>query len=264
MFEFEFMQNAFIAGSIISIVCGLISVFVVLRRASFATHALAHTSLTGSSGALLLGLSGITGQLFINIIAGLLMALLSDKIKKNDLIVGVLLTFFLGLGAYFLFLYQQNYSGGVMGVLFGNILAVSRSQVYILLGLSVIIFFTLFIFMRKLIINSIDPVISSSKNISSKLLNIIFFVLLAITVSMGCQVVGVLLIFSMLVVPGAIAAIWCGCMYTMMLVSVLVSFVSVIGALFITNYYDFPPGFCVTMILCGFYFIGFLVNLFKK
>ena len=83
VFDYQFMQYAFIAGTIIAIVCGLISFFVIIRRLSFAAHALGHISLTGAAGAVLLQLSAMTGQLVINIVAGLIMGALGDKIKKK-------------------------------------------------------------------------------------------------------------------------------------------------------------------------------------
>ena len=139
IFSYKFMQHAFIAGSLIAVICAVMSVFVILRRSAFAVHALGHTSLTGSSGAMLLGFSGITGQLVMNLLAAFIMGLLGDKIRKNDLSIGVVFSFFLGLGAYFLFLYHNNYAGGIMDVLFGNILAVSYSQIKFLLLLSIFI-----------------------------------------------------------------------------------------------------------------------------
>ena len=80
-----------------------------------------------------------------------------DKIKKNDLAVGIVLTFFLGLGAYFLFLYQSGYSGSIMSILFGNILTVSVSQLILLLSIAIIIFFILLIIARPLFFSSFHP-----------------------------------------------------------------------------------------------------------
>ena len=168
IFGYEFMQHAFIAGSLIAVICAVMSVFVILRRSAFAVHALGHTSLTGSSGAMLLGFSGITGQLVMNLLAAFIMGLLGDKIRKNDLAIGVVFSFFLGLGAYFLFLYHNNYAGGIMDVLFGNILAVSYSQIKVLLLLSAFIILSLMICFRPLLFVSIDPVLAASKMVPAK------------------------------------------------------------------------------------------------
>ncbi|MDE4965547.1 metal ABC transporter permease, partial [Francisella tularensis] len=91
----------------------------------------------GASGAVLLNLSAMSWQLAINLIAGLLMGAFGDKIKKNYIAIGIILTFFLGLGTYFLFLYQSVYSGSVMSILVGDILTVSFVQIYILIGLAI-------------------------------------------------------------------------------------------------------------------------------
>ena len=150
MWAYDFMQKALISGLIVATICGIVSVFVVLRRTAFAAHALSHMSLTGAALGMLLGFSAIIGQLAVNLIAALTMGFLGDKIKKNDLAVGVVLTFVMGLGAYFLFLFQNNYSGGVLSILFGNILTVSTEQIYLLIILSIGILFILMICARPL------------------------------------------------------------------------------------------------------------------
>ena len=183
MLEYDFMQHAFMAGTIIALICGIISVFVVLRRNAFAAHALSHTSLTGASGAMLIGFSTLTGQLALNIVAGIFMGIIGDKVKKNDLAVSIVLTFFLGLGTYFLFLYQNHYAGDIMGIFFGNILSVSITQIKVLLGLSVFVLILLCASGRQLLFASIDPVIAKAHHLSLRALSILFFIILAIAIS---------------------------------------------------------------------------------
>ncbi len=258
MWVYDFMQHALYAGLIIATVCGVVSVFVVLRRSAFAAHALGHMSLTGAAGAALIGVSAITGQLLLNILCAIIMGLMGDKVKKNDLAVGVVLTFVLGLGAYFLFLFQNNYAGSVMSILFGNILAVSSQQIYILLVLAVIILLTLAIVIRPLIFASIDPVLAKSKNVAVKFLAVLFFVLLALTVSMACQIVGALLVFVMLIIPGAIGMQWGDSIYKITFISVVVANLTVVIALYIAYYFNLPTSVCITMILSLIYFLGIL------
>ena len=223
MWAYSFMQNALMAGMITATICGLVSVFVLIRRTAFAAHALSHTSITGASGAILLGFSGMTGQLVVNGIAGLIMGLMGDKIKKNDMVIGVVLTFFLGLGAYFLFLFQNNYSGGVMNILFGNILAVSLEQIKNLLWGAAVIFVLFMIFARPLLFASIDPTVAEAKNVPVRFLSVVFFLILSLTISMACQIVGALLVFALLIIPGAIAAQWCDGFYKSVILSIFVS-----------------------------------------
>jgi zinc/manganese transport system permease protein len=267
MWEYEFMHNAFIASSIIATICGIISVFVVIRRTAFASHALSHTSLTGAAAASLVHLSPLSGELIVNILAASFMGLISPHIKKADLTIGVVLSFFLGLGVYFLFLFQNNYSGSVMSILFGNILVVSVIQIHELLFLGAIIVVVLLFILRSLLFASLDPTIALSQKIPLSKLNIIFFILLAITVSMACQIVGALLVFILLVIPGAIANDWCDGIYSSILLSVISANCATFFALVLAYKFDVPVSFCLSMLMTLFYsfrYVKYLKNLFLK
>jgi zinc/manganese transport system permease protein len=262
MLAYDFMQNALIAGVLIATICGIVSVFVVIRRTAFATHALGHISLTGAAGAGLIGVSTITGQLVANIVAAIIMGLLGDKIKKNDLNIGVVLTFFLGLGAYFLFLFQNNYAGSVMSILFGNILSVSTAQIQILALLSAVIIVVFLVCARPLLFASIDATLAEAKRVPIRLLSTIFFLILAITISMACQVVGTLLIFALLIIPGAVANQWCDGFYKSIIVSIVTANFAIIGSLLLAFYYDLPVSFCITMLMSISYSIGYFKSYF--
>ena len=256
MWAYSFMQNAVMAGLIIATLCGMVSVFVVLRQASFSAHALGHMSLTGAAGAALLGIPPLLGQLILNILAAILLGLGGAKIRKNDLTVGVVLSFVLGLGAYFLFLFQNNYAGSVMSILFGNIFAVASNQIQLLLGLGVVVILVLLLILRPLIFASIDPIVAASKNVKTRLLAVIFFCILAITVSLACQVVGALLVFVLLIIPGAIGMQWGETIVKILAISIISANLAVILALYLAYSCDLPASFCITMLLCGFYVAG--------
>jgi len=258
--SYSFMQHAFVAGTLIAIICGMVSFFVVLRKAAFVAHSLGHTSLTGASGAMLIGLSAMNGQLIANVIGAMIMAFLEDKIKKNDLAVGIVLTFFLGLSAYFLYLYQTGYSGSVMSIFFGNILVVSAQQIRILVIMSGIIITILASIARALFFSSIDPVIAAAKNIPSRRLAMIFSIVLAFTVTMACQIVGVLLVSALLIGPAASAFLFSDGFYKVMLLSILISVISVWGALCLAFYANLPVSFCITMIICVIYGLCLMNN----
>ena len=262
MWAYNFMQNAFLAGTIIAVTCGIVSYFVIIRRTAFAAHAIGHISLTGAAGAVILGFYPMTGLLTVNIISAIIMGLIGDKIKKNDLAVGIVLTFFLGLGAYFLYLYQTGYSGGVMAIMFGDILSVSMFQIYLLFLLASIIIGTLLVITKPLLFSSIDPTLASAKRIPIRFLSILFFILLAITVSMACQIVGALLIFALLIGPGAIASYLCDGFYSSIATSIVVSVITVWLSLAVSFYLNLPTSFCITMVICIFYIISVVKNKF--
>jgi len=262
MFSYPFMQHAFISGGIIAIVCGIVSYFIILRRLAFATHALGHISLTGASGAVLLGVSALLGQVLVNIIAAIMMGIFGDKIRNNDIAVGVIFTFFLGLGMYFLFLFQTGYSGSVLKILVGNITSVSVVQIYMLIVIGIITLVILVFIARPLFLASLDPTIAEAMNIKVKVISVVFFVALALTVSLACQIVGILLVFSLLVGPGAIAVKWSDGFYTTIIVSIILALVTVWFSIFISYYIDVPISFLITSFICLFYIISALKNKF--
>lgn len=264
MWAYDFMQHALIAGMIVASISAIISVFVVLRRMVFATHALGHMSITGFALASILGFSGMLGQVLLNLVAASIMGVLGDKIKKNDLAVGVILSFVLGLGAYFLFLYQNNYAGGVMSVLFGNILAVSNLQIHILSYIAIFTLMVLIVIARPLLFSSIDPVIAEAKNIPIRMISILFFLLVALTVSMACQIVGALLLFVLLVIPGAIAIEIGDNIYKIILTSIISANMAFALALCIAYYWNLPVSFCLTTILAIMYFMVKIKSILRK
>jgi zinc/manganese transport system permease protein len=255
MWAYDFMQHALIAGVIVASISAIISVFIVLRRMVFATHALGHMSITGFALAAILGFSGIIGQILFNLGAAAMMGVLGDKIKKNDLAIGVVLSLVLGLGAYFLFLYQNNYAGGVMSILFGNILAVSSFQLYMLGYIAIFILILLIIIARPLFFSSIDPVIATAKNVPIRIINIIFFLLVALAVSMACQIVGALLLFVLLVIPGAIAVEMGDNIYKILFISIIAANITTVLSLYAAYQWNLPVSFCLTMLLSMIYFI---------
>ncbi len=258
MLEYNFMQNAFMAGTVIAMTCGIVSYFIIMRRMAFAAHALGHISITGAAGAVLIGLSPILGLLTINITSAIIMGLIGDRIKKNDMAIGIVLTFFLGLGAYFLYLYQTGYSGSIMAIMFGDILSVSKYQFYVLCILSSIVVISLLVISKPLLFSSIDPTIAEALRIPILPLSVLFFIILAITVSMACQIVGALLIFALLIGPGAVAANLCDGFYNSILTSTVIAILTVWVSLAVSFYFNLPTSFCITMFISFLYILSLI------
>ena len=138
LLQHEFVQNAFLAGTIVAIICGLVGYFVVLRGQAFATEALSHIGFTGATGAALVGVSSLIGMFFLTLLSGLGMGALGRRLRGRDVEIGMVLSFVLGLGVLFLSLYTQNATRAV-GVLFGSILSVSRQDALITLGAGLVV-----------------------------------------------------------------------------------------------------------------------------
>jgi len=204
IFRYQLMQNAVEAGTVVAIVAGIVGYFVVLRRSSFAAHALSHVGFAGAAGAVLIAVSPVYGLILFTGVGGSAMAVLSPRAANRDVHIGTVLAFMLGLGVLFISLYAGN-STQTYSILFGEILGISSGDVLLTLAAGAVILTAVAIVYRPLLFSSLDEDVAEATGMPTFLLGIVFMLLVAVATSIAVQVVGVLLIFSLMVTPAAIA-----------------------------------------------------------
>jgi len=211
LFAFHFMQNAFLAGTLIAIAAGAVGYFMVLRGQSFAGHTLANVGFAGASGAALLGGSPVGGLLLFGIAAAIGIDWLSGQKMQDaqipggqDVAIGTIQTFALGLGLLFAQL-SASYGAGIYALLFGAVLGISDRDVAVIAVTAGVTLVGLAAIARPLLFASIDADVAEARGVPVRFLNRLFLILLAFAVAEAVQVVGVLLIFALLVTPAAIA-----------------------------------------------------------
>jgi zinc/manganese transport system permease protein len=255
MFQYDFMQQALIAILLASIIGGIMGYLILLRRLAFAAHGLGHISFSGAALALLVNVSPIYGQFLSTLLAGFLMGLLGNALHKRDVTIAVVLSFMLGLGMLFLHYYQGS-SNAATNLLFGDVLGVSMTEIYWMVGAAITTILVLAIILRPLVFDSVAPQLAESKQVSSRLLGIIFMLLVAASVTLVNQIVGALLVFVLLVGPAAISfnitkSFWYG-----MLISVLMAVILSVLSLICSFYGDLPVSVCLTALVTLGYFIS--------
>jgi zinc/manganese transport system permease protein len=201
---YEFVQNAVAAGFVIAIVSGVVSRFVVGRNMAFAVHALAELGFTGSAGFILLRLSPVVGLLAGSLATALFIGALGVRARGRDVVVGVVMAFGLGLGVLFITLYR-GYANQAFAILFGTITGVSRSDVLLLVAIGVVTLAALAVVYRPLMFATVDPEVAEARGVPVGPLGIVFLIIMAAAVAEAIQVVGVLLILTLLITPGAAA-----------------------------------------------------------
>ena len=204
MLTYSFMQNAFAASGVVAVVAGVVGFFLVLRGQTFAGHALSHVGFAGATGAVLVGISPLAGMIAFTVAAGLAMGALGETVKARDVAVGVLLSLSLGLGLLFLHFYTA-YATQVTALLFGNILGVDARTTWFLFGLGVFSLLALGVIARPLFFASLQPELAEAKGVSLSLVSLLFLAIVALTVAECAQIVGVLLVFTLMVGPAAAA-----------------------------------------------------------
>ncbi|MGI0045961.1 MAG: iron chelate uptake ABC transporter family permease subunit [Nitrosotalea sp.] len=258
MLQYQFMQHAFEAGTIIAIIAGIVGYFVVLRHSSFAAHALSHIGFAGAAGAVLLGVNPVFGLLAFTSGGGVGMAILGPRAVNRDVQIGTVLAFMLGLGVLFISLYT-GYATEAYSILFGEILGISSSDVLVTLVASLVLLIAVGIVYRPLLFSSLDEDVAEAKGLSMPLLGIIFMLLVALATSMAVQVVGVLLIFSLMVTPAAIAQRLAKRPRSAMIISVLIALMATWSSLFIAFYEPYPVSFFITSIVfVSYLFVRFV------
>lgn len=245
MWQYDFMRHAFEAGSIVAIVAGVVGYFVVMRRSSFAAHALSHVGFAGAAGAVLIGLNPLTGLITFTSLGGLTMAALGRKASTRDVQIGTVLAFMLGLGVLFINLYK-GYATEAYSLLFGEILGISAVDVIVTLAVGILILLVVGLLYRKLLFTSLDEEIADARGISMLAMSIVFMLLLAIATSIAVQVVGVLLIFALMVTPAAIAQRLARRPGQGIAISVIIALLATWFGLFISYYLPYPVSFFIT------------------
>ncbi len=254
IFYYPFMQHAYEAGTVVAVVAGIVGYFVVLRRSSFAAHSLSHIGFAGAAGAALFGVSPVYGLLLFTTVGGSSMAVLSPKAAHRDISIGTVLAFMLGLGVLFISLYS-GYATEAYSILFGEILGISSNDVLLTLFAGLIILTAVGVVYRPLLFSSLDEDVAEAKGLPTFRLGIVFMLLVAVATSIAVQVVGVLLIFSLMVTPAAIAQQLAKRPQRVLLISVAVALMATWLGLFIAFYEPYPVSFFITTIV----FVSYLL-----
>jgi zinc/manganese transport system permease protein len=253
MFAYEFMTNAFAAAGIVAVVSGLVGYFLVMRGQTFAGHALSHIGFAGATGAGLIGFAPLWGLLAFTLAAGILMGALSERISNRDVAIGVVLALALGFGLLFLH-YYTSFATQATALLFGNVLAVDHTMIATLAVLGVVTLAALATIMRPLIFASLQPELAEAKGVPLRFVSTAFLAIVALAVSACAQIVGVLLVFTLMVGPPAAAqrvttGLWSG-----LFVSATLALAEAWLGLTMAFYTDWPVSFCIACLSALAYF----------
>lgn len=201
----DFVQQALVAAALLALVAGLIGPFIVMRQMSFAVHGSSELSLTGAAFALLAGLNVGLGALFGSALAATLFGLLGQRARERDSAIGVVMAFGLGLAVLFIHLYPGR-SGTSFALLTGQIVGVGYSGLALLSVVTAAVIAVLAIIFRPLLFATADPEVAAARGVPVRALGIVFAALVGVVAAQGVQIVGALLVMSLLITPAAAAA----------------------------------------------------------
>jgi zinc/manganese transport system permease protein len=253
------VKNSIFAGAVLGIVGGLIGVFVMQRDMAFAVHGISELSFAGAAAALLLGANVVLGSLAGSLIAAILIGVLGAKARDRNSIIAVLMPFGLGLGILFLALYPGR-SANKFGLLTGQIVSVDDPQLGSLVVIGAIVVIGLLVIWRPLTFDSLDADVAASRGVPVRFVSIAFMVLLGLAVAVSVQIVGALLVLSLLVTPAAAAMRISSSPLAVPLLSVGFALVSVVGGIMLALGGSLPISPYVTTISFVIYVVCRIVG----
>ena len=253
MFEYDFMRTAFAASGVAAILAGTVGFFLVLRGQTFAGHALSHVGFTGATGAALFGLSPLAGLVGFTFVAGIGMGLFGEKLAERDVAIGMMLSLALGLGLLFLHFYTSAATQAT-ALLFGNVLGVDDSALLSLVLMAVVSLAALAFIARPLIFASLQSELAEARGVPLRVVSAAFLGIVAIAVAECAQIVGVLLVFTLMVGPAAAAQNFSRRLKGALALAAGLALAEAWGGLTLAFYSDWPTSFWITALSGLVYF----------
>ncbi len=256
--QYTFMQRGLIAAILVGILCSVVGAYVVLRGLAFLGDALAHAVLPGVAIAYLLGGSLIFGALVAAVGIALLIGAFSRQgTIKEDTAIGILFTAALALGVA-LISSIRTYAVDLSHILFGNLLGVSSADLWLTAGISVLVLLTILVFYRQFLVISFDPVLAATLRLPGEFLRNLMLILLALTIVISMQSVGVGLVAAMLVTPAATAYLLTRRLPVMMGLSALFGAISSLIGLYLSYYANIASGAAIVLVATAFFLVVYL------
>jgi len=258
--QYEFMQNALIAGLLASVACGIIGVYVVVKRVVFISGGIAHASFGGIGLGYLLGINPVLGAVFFTITSALGIGLVTKRTKlPEDTAIGILWAMGMALGIIFINL-APGYAPDLFSYLFGNILTVPAFDLTLMLILDAVIITVVLLLYKEFLLLSFDEEFSTVVGVPTERLYLLLLCLIALTVVVLIRVVGIILVIALLTIPAALARQFTHNLKKMMLLSILAGIVFTFSGLWLSYLLDLASGATIILVSGTAMFISFGVS----
>ena len=256
LLNYSFMQHALLACILASIGCGIIGTYVVARRIGFMAGGIAHTVLAGMGIAYYLNGSPLLGALIAALISGILIAWISLRWKQSeDILIAAFWSVGMAIGIIFISR-TPGYSVDLMSYLFGNILLISRTDLYLMLCLDIVLIVIVLTFYKQFLATIFDEEFASIRGVNTEYFYILLLTLIALTVVLLIQIVGLILVLALLVLPAASASQFVHTIKRMMLLSVALCLLSTVFGLSLSYQPDLPAGATIIIMTAIIYIVS--------
>ena len=260
LLQYEFIRNAIMAGILASISCGIIGVYVVVKRIVFISGGIAHASFGGIGLGYYLGINPILGVLPFSIASALSMGWVSKRSRlPEDTAIGILWAMGMSIGIILVSL-TPGYAPDLMTYLFGNILTVPFSDIVLMLILDAIIILVVYSFYKEFLALCFDEEFATVRGVHAERLYLVLLCLIALTIVVLIRVVGIILVIALLTIPAAMSRQFTSNLKKMMLLSILFGAVFSSGGIWLSYLFDVPSGATIVLVMSVVYLLYSLVK----
>jgi len=265
MFAHEFFRNAFLAGTFIALACGVVGYFVVLRAQVFAGDALSHVAFTGALAAAAAGIDTRIGLFAATIAIALVLGGIGQRAGADDVTIGIVFAWILGLGVFFLALFSSGSGGGngLLGAraLFGSIFGLSAADARLAAAIGAAIALAVIAIARPLLFASVDPGVAATRGVPVRALGLAFLALVGATAGEATQAVGALLLLGLLAAPAGAAYRLTANPYLAIALSAALAVLSMwLGLAISYGVPSLPPSTAVIAVATAIYALAFLLT----
>ncbi|PRS75397.1 manganese ABC transporter permease [Bacillus sp. LNXM65] len=247
LFEYAFLQKALFTSVMVGIICGVIGCFIILRGMALMGDAISHAVLPGVAISYMLGINFFFGAVLTGVLTAIGIGYVSQNSRiKNDSAIGIVFTAFFSIGIIFITFLKS--SSDLYHILFGNVLAVRSSDMWITLGIGIFILLAVIVFYKELLISSFDPVISSVYGLPNRMIHYFLMTLLTLVTVASLQTVGIILVVAMLITPAATAYLLTDRLWIMIYLSAFFGAVSAVVGLGLSFTYNLSSGASIVLV----------------
>lgn len=256
IFQYEFMQRAFVAALLVSVACGIVGTYVVIKRIVSLSGAISHSAFGGIGLGYYLGVNPILAAIPFSIMAAMGIGTIRERVKiSEDTAIGILWSVGMAIGIIFINI-TPGYAPDLFSYLFGSILTVSNSDILIMVFLDILIVVTVYIFQREFLSISFDEEFSKVMGMPSQIIYILLLSLVALSVVVMIKVVGVILVIALLAIPAAISKQYTSDVKRLMILSTVTGMIFTSIGLYLAFIFNLASGATIIMVLAGAFLIS--------
>jgi ABC-type Mn2+/Zn2+ transport system permease subunit len=257
--QYDFLQKALLTSIMVGIICGVVGCFIILRGMALMGDAISHAVLPGVAISYMLGINFFLGAVFTGVVTAIGIGFVSQNSRiKNDISIGIMFTAAFALGIVLITLMKS--STDLYHILFGNVLAVRPSDMWITVGIGVFVLAAIYLFYKELLVTSFDPTMSAAYSLPNKWIHYFLMTLLTMVTVASLQTVGIVLVVAMLVTPAATAYLLTDRLWIMLYLASGFGVISSVIGLYFSFSYNLPSGATIVLVATFLFLLTFVIS----